>query len=92
MSILTNEGTFSASENRNNIIEYSYGFPLYPASNTTLAGVLTTQLANNIVTGAGTSFDTTLVAGDVVKIYSPLFNEDYQIQEIEDDRKIILRT
>lgn len=78
-----NASVYSALENRNSLVEYSYRFPLYPPSNTTLDGVVTTVLGNTTINGVGTAFQTDLAAGDVIKVYSPLFANNYEINVVE---------
>lgn len=86
LSIIDNENKYSAKENREDIIEYSYSFPNYPPTDATLPGVITTELANNIIVGSGTQFTDSangVSAGDIVKIYSPLFDENYVIAVVD---------
>jgi hypothetical protein len=75
-------GKYSTAGNRNDIVEYTYGFPLYPPSNTTLTGVCNTTLSNSTVYGTGTTWDTDLANNDIIKIYSSLFPNNYVIASI----------
>lgn len=72
-------GLLSSKTDSNNFIELGYGLPLYPPSSNTLAGVVSTVADSNTITGVGTAFNTDLVVDDLVKIYSPIQPQNYQI-------------
>ena len=75
---------FSSLENVTDFREYQLSFPEFPPTLATLPGVITTEQGNNIVVGVGTNFTSTLTAGDVIRIYNPLFNtENYGVFGIE---------
>ena len=63
---VTESNLYSDSLNENDYIEYEYTFPKTPPS-TLLTGIITSS-SNTTLTGAGTSFNSSLVANDVVKI------------------------
>lgn len=66
---------FSSKVDSSDYYEYTYNFPNAPNTDLTLAG--TASVANvttTIVSGAGTTFTTDLIAGDLVKISQPLFS------------------
>jgi len=63
---VTETNLYSDSLNENDYIEYEYTFPKTPPS-TLLTGVVTSS-SNTTLTGAGTSFNSSLIANDVVKI------------------------
>jgi hypothetical protein len=63
---VTESNLYSDSLNENDYIEYEYTFPQTPPS-TLLTGVVTSS-SNTTLTGAGTTFNSSLVANDVVKI------------------------
>ena len=72
---------FSDTENLYDFKEYEYTFPSFPAAASTLTGTFVTEFSNSTVAGVG--FDTAeiaaLEAGDVVRVYSPLFENNYQL-------------
>jgi len=85
-------GVYTSITNPSDRCELTYGFRLYPnttlEANTTttvstsgvLPGVVTCALNSSTVTGVGTNFNTSLAAGNLVKIYQPLFaNVDYVV-------------
>lgn len=60
-------------------IELGYGFPQWPNTSLTLTGTVTTAASNTIV-GSNTLFESELVVGDLIRVYSPLFsNTNYQV-------------
>ena len=78
---LTNTNVYSALDNRENTNEYSYGFPKYPPSSTTLAGVASTDGTANVTVSE--DHTSTLSVGDVIKIYDPLFADNYEIHVVD---------
>lgn len=93
--LFVEEPQFSKIEDRYDLVEIEYTFPDVPESNTTLSGVVDTETlnANNVVTGTGTTFTSDLVAGDIIKIYSPLFDTNYgifSVESVDSDTQITL--
>ena len=74
--------TFSSPSQRGDWKEYTFGFPAYPPSESTLTGTVDTSSGANTVTGTGTSFTTALSTGDVVKIYSEIFPDNYGVFQV----------
>jgi len=73
---------YSSSLNRTDYREYEYGFPFYPPSATTLSGEYTATLDSAVLTTtSGTGTDVS--AGDVIKIYSPIFSDNYGVFSVE---------
>ena len=74
-------GLRSSTTNKEDYIECGYGLPQYPNVSLTFTGTATTQLSNAVVTGSGTTWSTNatanLVAGDLVRVYSPLFPNNH---------------
>jgi hypothetical protein len=85
---------FSSLENVTDFREYELSFPAFPPTLATLPGVITTEQGNNIVVGVGTNFTSTLAAGDVIRIYNPLFNTEnygvFGIETVTNDTQIVL--
>jgi hypothetical protein len=85
MENLTGGEQVSSPNNNKDIREFTYGISLSP--NTTMVSVGTVKLesSNVTVTGTDTSFTSEVAgfkAGDLVKIYDPLFTTNYFIASI----------
>lgn len=74
LSVLSNKSLYSSTTNSGDYIEYSYGLPQYPPSQSTLQGVFTSQLSNNVILSSNDQSGA-IAANDLVKIYDPLFAE-----------------
>lgn len=70
-------GVYSSKTNQADFVEYTYNFTQYPNTQSTLVGSVSINQGNDIVTGTSTLFDSALAANDLVKIYSPLFPDNY---------------
>jgi len=72
---------YSLKENRFDYREFEFTWADYPATRETLDGVVDTSNGNNTITmsGANTSQVDALSSGDVIRIYSPLFESSYQL-------------
>ncbi len=76
---------FSSSTDVNDLREYTYNFPQAPNTYFTSPGVITTTSANSTLTGTNTIFTTGIygfAAGDMVKLYSPLFPQNYMVSTV----------
>lgn len=92
LELVTGQNEFSSSENPIDYREYEYAFPRTIPSDTTLDGTVITQSGNAVITGQGTTF-TDLDEGDVIKLYSPLFENNYgyfSIVNVENDEEMTL--
>lgn len=88
-------GQNSSVTDPNDFIEFTYGFPQYPATGSTLTGTVSTSNGSATVTGSNTTFNTDLAANDMVKVYSPIFPNNYQIgivNSVTNSTQIILKT
>lgn len=74
---LTSFSLFSSSLDEEDYREFEYGLPLTPPA-TKLAGVVTAY-SNTTIAGSGTTFNTTLQSGDLVKIVKSNSLTDYDI-------------
>lgn len=63
----------SAFDNKDDVKEYTYGFPAYPASEFTLPGTGTSVLSSNVITTTQ-NLSANIAANDLIKIYNPLFS------------------
>tara|TARA_A100001391_G_scaffold188364_1_gene158889 strand:- start:159 stop:1121 length:963 start_codon:yes stop_codon:yes gene_type:complete len=84
LQVTDNGDKVSSSENRSDVIEYTFEFKDAPAS-TVQTGTVTFTNATTTVTGSGTNFDGDFAVGDLVKINNPPFdaNTNYQISMVE---------
>ena len=80
---VTNGGNnYSSTTTTNNYVELTYGLLPYPNSSFISTGYSTVALGNNVVTGSNTSYNTQFAVGNVIKLYQPLFANDYMISVI----------
>jgi hypothetical protein len=82
LELTSGENSFSSKTERGDWKEYTYGFPAFPPSESTLTGTATTVEDSVTVTGVGTTFTSDLTAGDVIKIYSPIFPANYGVFQV----------
>lgn len=76
-------GAFSSSVDDTDLIEFTYGFPSYPNSDIIQTGTVTTVLNEaNVNLNSGT-YDGAIVANTIVKLYDPLFPNNYIIDVVE---------
>jgi len=59
--------------------EYTYSLPKYSETANTLAGSFVTQVSNSVVAAVDVNPTTYLVNNDVIRIYSDLFPDNYQV-------------
>jgi len=93
LELTSGQNSFSKTTDRGDYKEFTYGFPDFPPSESTLTGTVTTVEGSANVTGLGTTFTSHLAAGDVVKIYSPVFPDNYgvfQVSSITSNTTIVL--
>jgi len=83
LELTSGEGQISSKDNPSDYREFEYGFPAYPASSSTTDGTITTSANSATITGSSTDFSTDFSVNEVVKLYSPLFPENYGVFCIE---------
>ena len=71
-------GQVSNKDTPTDMREYGYGLTSYPTLDVVLTGTFETQ-GNTQIVGVGSLANTELVANDLVRIYDPLFPENYEI-------------
>ena len=88
-------GVYSSLADDTDLIEYTYSFPQWPNAEFTQTNTVTTILNEaNVNTTTPDTFDASIVANDVVRIYSPLFPNNYVIDVVEsvtNSSQIIMR-
>jgi hypothetical protein len=83
LQLRSGANTFSSAVVLTDTFDMTWGLPPFPISAFTFVGSANTTLSSATITGSGTSWSTNatanIVANDVVKIYSPLFPNNYMI-------------
>lgn len=85
LDCISGNTTFSSTTNKADLVELTYTFPASPNTYFQSPGVITTVSGNTTVNGVGTRFTDGVFgfsAGDLVKIYPPLFPSNYQISTV----------
>lgn len=80
-----NVDVYSKLGDESSFVEYTYGFYQSPNTEFVATGVVTTTLNSSTITGANTNFATgtnSLAVNDLIKIYSPLFPENYMVSTV----------
>ncbi len=73
LQLVSGNNLISATYSKEDTKEYAYGFPAYPEVQSTLSGTGTTQLANAVI-ATTSDLSSNLTAGDLVRVYNPLFS------------------
>lgn len=68
-----NTAVSSSSTDTSDVVEFTYGLPLYPDTVNTLSGFATLQLSNATIVGSNTAFNTETAVGGLIRIYDPRF-------------------
>ena len=82
LQAINNTNTDISSLGSNTYFEYSWGIPTSPQIESTLAGTVTATLNSTTITGSNTTFQTDLAVNDLIKIYSPLFPDQFQVSVV----------
>jgi hypothetical protein len=88
-------GLYSNPADETDEYEYTYSFPMYPNTDYTSPGSITTTLSSNAIVGSNTNFTANLAVGDLVKLYQPLLPNNYMVASvgtITDNTHITLTT
>ena len=73
----------SALNNREDVKEYTYGFPAFPNVQFTCTGTGTSQLSNSVIITTA-NLTSNLSANDLIRIYNPLFSStNYLVAPVE---------
>lgn len=90
---IAGESQFSEKNNFNDFREFEYSFPATIPSSATLDGTITTTTSSATITGVNTTFSTDLSEGDIIKIYSPFFENNYgffSVVSIDNDTQLVI--
>lgn len=79
LTCVDNAGQFSALNDKNSLIEYTYELPKYSETANTIPGNFTTQASNNVIVATTANPSTYVAANDAIKIYNPLVPTNYQV-------------
>jgi hypothetical protein len=82
LECVDNANVFSSSTNIKDIIEYEYGVPSAPESESTLSGTFATSNNSAVVTGTSGTVSSELPVGRLVKLYSPYFADNYLVGRV----------
>lgn len=74
---IAGDNLFSEKDNYQDYREFEYSFPTTIPSDTTLDGTVSTNSGSDVITGTDTAFEVDLTEGDVIKLYSPFFENNY---------------
>lgn len=78
-----NANTYSSVTNTNDIVEYVYSLGGTKVSTVnTFTGSATTVLNSNTVVGIGTSWNSDIKVNDVIKLYPPLFPQNWMVSTV----------
>lgn len=75
-------GVYSSLTDPTDLKEFTYGIPLYPNSEFTCSGTCSIVANTANVIGSNTTFTANLSINDVVKVYDPLFPNNYSISVV----------
>jgi hypothetical protein len=81
----TSANLVSSSSKSDDYVEIQYGFTQYPNTDFTFTGVVSTTNASAEIVGVGTTFNdatSNVISGDLIKLYQPLFPNNYMIAVI----------
>jgi hypothetical protein len=82
MALNNGNSTIVSTTSSNNYIELTWGIPNTPPSQYQANGTVTVSTGNSTIVGFGTEFDQDFANGNVVKIYQPLFQNNFQVAVI----------
>ena len=83
MVLSSNAGVRSSLSDKNDVVEYQYSIPAFPDSITTVNNSFTSTLSSTTLTSTGgTAPNTQVTTGQPVKVYSPLFPDNYMISSV----------
>jgi hypothetical protein len=70
---------YSSPIDEDDMLEMTFGFQAAPNTGSQLPGKVSTTLNSVTLTGSNTNFNSTLSTGDMVKVYQPLFPNNYMV-------------
>jgi len=79
----TNQNTYSSTSNDSDFVSYELGFAPYSESANNLPGKFTSVYGNNVIQASGVAPNTYVTTGDLVKLYSPLFPQNYFVAVVQ---------
>ena len=79
LDYVTDPNKYSSSEDLNNFIEYELGLPAASETGVEVPGVFKATLNSDIIAASGVNPSGYIANNDVIKIYSPIFPENYTV-------------
>jgi len=67
----------SIDSNPNDFIELKYNIPPFHAGTTVASGTFSVSSATNVITSTSTTVNTSIIPGDLVRVYNPTFPDTY---------------
>jgi hypothetical protein len=83
LATITGGQSFSDATAPYDYVELEFGLQDYTASSETLEGSFTTVNASAVITGDSSTNVAAVSADDVVRVYSPLFEDNYQVFAVD---------
>lgn len=83
LATLTGGQSFSDATSPYDYVELEFGLQDYTASSAELDGSFTTVLGSAVITGDASTNVAAVSADDVIRIYSPLFEDNYQLFAVD---------
>lgn len=80
---ITGDNLYSDSANRFDYQEYEFEMPLSPPADATVPGYVTTEEGNTEIVGVDTTFTSLISDGDIIKLYSEEFPDNYQVISVD---------
>lgn len=84
LEYVSNANRFSSTEDENNFIEYELGIPSYSDTANTLPGTFRSVYLSDTLTGSGVTPSSHVANNDIIKLYSPIFPENYTIAVVKE--------
>lgn len=78
----TNPGHYSSTNDDTDFVEYELGFAPYSESANNLPGKFDVTYNNATIVASGVTPNTYVTTGDLVKVYSPLFPQNYVVAAV----------
>lgn len=83
LTYTTNMSAYSSTSNDSDFINYELGFSPYSESANNLPGKFQSVYGNTIITASGVTPNTYVTTGDLVKLYDPLFPQNYFVAVVQ---------
>ena len=95
LEIKEGASSYSSSTDTQDYVRLTMGFPAYPEIDVTLPGTVATTANSPNVVATGANLSSYIAAGDLVRIYSPIFPTNYMVsiaQSVTNSSQLVLST